>query len=253
MLARGHYELWERLGIFTESFHLHRSYELFQEYASNHLDTMSCDDLLLYCKVLQHCNDMKTASEVIQQILMNHDTHPDYANFLFYAGAIYKALHQHIKANNYFFDSVQIGPPKFFNKLEMMIIITRTIEEQNGEEESDDNAYRMVHNHMILEGNIPEDLEYDDWISDSTTWLNLGDKAAFHQQFSLASDFYGLGITRDPDAFKKPMLWFRFAKACLRCGRLSDAQLAIKVSNLMVLFIFIYFYYIYFLFYDSKH
>lgn len=46
--------------------------------------------------------------------------------------------------------------------------------------------------------------------------------------YSLATDLYGVGIARDQEAFKKPMLWFRFAKACARCGRVADAQLAIK-------------------------
>jgi RNA polymerase subunit RPABC4/transcription elongation factor Spt4 len=84
---------------------------------------------------------------------------------------------------------------------------------------------------MILEGHIPEDTDYDDWISDSKTWLQLADKCAYHQMYSLATDFYGLGITRDPDAYKKPMLWYRFAKSCKRCGRVADAQLAIKVTS----------------------
>ena len=54
-----------------------------------------------------------------------------------------------------------------------------------------------------------------------------------HHMYSLATDFYGLGIMRDPDAFRKPMLWLRFAKACKRCGRKADALLAIKVCLFM--------------------
>lgn len=92
-----------------------------------------------------------------------------------------------------------------------------------------------MHAHMILEGQLEEDNDYDDWISDSKTWFTLADKCAYHQMYSLATDFYGLGITRDPDAYRKPMLWYRFAKACNRCGRVSDAQLAIKVSSYSML------------------
>ena len=51
-----------------------------------------------------------------------------------------------------------------------------------------------------------------------------------HCMFALATDFYGLGIMKDPDAFRKPMLWLRFAKACRRCGRVSDGILAVKVT-----------------------
>jgi len=53
-----------------------------------------------------------------------------------------------------------------------------------------------------------------------------------HSMFALATDFYGLGIMKDHDAFRKPMLWLRFAKACKRCGRVSDGILAIKVISL---------------------
>ena len=50
-----------------------------------------------------------------------------------------------------------------------------------------------------------------------------------HHMYSLATDLYGLGIMKDPDAFRKPMLWLRFAKACKRCGRSADGILAVKV------------------------
>jgi hypothetical protein len=82
---------------------------------------------------------------------------------------------------------------------------------------------------LALEGHITGDIDYEDWIADGHTWLALADKCAYHQMFSLAADFYALAITRDPETFKRPMLWFRFGKACYKCGRLSDAQLAIKV------------------------
>jgi hypothetical protein len=43
-----------------------------------------------------------------------------------------------------------------------------------GEEVEDEDAYKMVHAHLLLEGLIDDDLEYDDWISHSNTWLSLG-------------------------------------------------------------------------------
>ena len=56
------------------------------------------------------------------------------------------------KASTYFFEASQIGPPKFFTKLEMMIIISRTIEEQQAasEEEGEEEAYRMVWLFILL-------------------------------------------------------------------------------------------------------
>ena len=88
-----------------------------------------------------------------------------------------------------------------------------------------------MHAHLILDGVIEDDVEYDDWISDADTWMKLGDKCAMHQMFALATDLYGLAMMKDMDAFRKPMLWFRFAKSCHRCGRTSDAQLAVKVRS----------------------
>jgi hypothetical protein len=92
----------------------------------------------------------------------------------------------------------------------------------------------------MLEGHIAPELDYDDWISDSTTWVKFADKCAVFHMYSLATDFYGLGILKDPNAFRKPMLWYRFAKSCSRCGRTSDAELSIKVQNKLNLFLFIY-------------
>lgn len=72
-------------------------------------------------------------------------------------------------------------------------------------------------------------MEYEDWITDASTWLSLADKCVAHHLFFLATDFYSLGIIQDVNAYKQPMLWYRFAKACNRCGRISDAQLSVRV------------------------
>jgi hypothetical protein len=70
--------------------------------------------------------------------------------------------------------------------------------------------------------------------------------------YSLATDLYGLGIMKDPDAFKKPMLWLRFAKACKRCGRSADGLLAVKVSTVPVFAFSLctYFYHAYLLYFS---
>jgi dienelactone hydrolase len=74
------------------------------------------------------------------------------------------------------------------------------------------------------------DVTYQDWISSYETWRDIGDKCAMHGLFSLAADLYGQGLVRDRRAFLRSSLWFKFAKSCFRCGRTSDAQLAVKVS-----------------------
>lgn len=284
LLARGHFELFQRLGVIAPPYHLIRARELFAQFYSGGFVTQGgagineIENLVEYCKVLQHCGDMEGAFDVITAVLSACDSPADnstlltndgengesaisafiasnYANYLFYAGVISKALNNHERANSFFFDAAQAGPPRFFNKLEMMVLISRTIEElqalsgnagggggggdaamNNGSSEvanilgvSDENdAYAMVHAHMILDGHIPEDVDCEDWISDAQTWLSLADKCAAHHMFSLATDLYGLAITRDPDAFLRPRLWYRFAKSCARCGRGNDAVLAVK-------------------------
>jgi hypothetical protein len=37
--------------------------------------------------------------------------------------------------------------------------------------------------------------------------MNLADKCATHELYSLAADFYALSILKDHDAFRKPMVW----------------------------------------------
>jgi len=149
ILARCHFELWQRLGVFGENYHLHRSKELFTIYLEANPDYDKASDLIIYCKLLQHLGEMDAAADVIEQVIGNSENDPEYTNYLFYAGAIYKSLNQHEKANSYFFEASQAGPPKFFSKLEMMAIISRLIEEYQGEENADDDAYRMVSIHLI--------------------------------------------------------------------------------------------------------
>jgi hypothetical protein len=61
--------------------------------------------------------------------------------------------------------------------------------------------------------------------------MKLADKLAHHELYALACDFYALSIMKDHEAFAKPMLWFRFAKACKRCGRHEDALLSMRVCG----------------------
>jgi tetratricopeptide (TPR) repeat protein len=144
LLAREHFELWQRLGVFAENHHLLRSKALFQEYLNLHPHYDEANDLITYFKVLQHLGEKLEASNVIQRVLSKSESHPDYANFLFYAGVIFKSLDLYDNANTYFFESQQVGPPKFFSKLEMMVILSRIIEEKEGEENGNEDSYRMV-------------------------------------------------------------------------------------------------------------
>ena len=77
---------------------------------------------------------------------------------------------------------------------------------------------------------MDESVSYEDWANTCSTWFALGDKCSIHHMYSLANDFYGIGIMKDSIAFQKSLTWFRFVKSCFRCGRLNDAQLALKVD-----------------------
>lgn len=52
-----------------------------------------------------------------------------FSNLLFYAGCIYKAMGQFERANDFFFEAIEAGPPSSFTKIEMMMIIARNLEE----------------------------------------------------------------------------------------------------------------------------
>ena len=239
-LAHGHFELWSNMGVASGSmYHLERAQQLFEQVFQEHPNMRLPEDMFTYCKVLQYLGHLQRASEIIDGVIKLHSKTTtttgrnmdeiQQANYLFFAGGIMKILGEHERANEFFFEANELGPPRLFTKLEMMMIISRTIEEHHRNEDSEqDDAYRMVHAHLILEGLLEEEVSYDDWISRSDTWLDLGDKCSMHDMYSLACDMYSLGIMKDMDAFKKPMLWFRFAKACKRCGRVADAQLAIE-------------------------
>jgi tetratricopeptide (TPR) repeat protein len=151
ILAKGHFELWERIGVFGEPYHIHRSKQLFDQFFKQNPNHDRVDDIVVYIKVLQHCGDYELAASVVKVLLANNEGDVEYPNLLFIAGTIFKALRQYETANNYFFEAAQVGPPRYFTKLEMMIIISRLIEELQGEEDADEDSYRMVHAHMILD------------------------------------------------------------------------------------------------------
>ena len=89
---------------------------------------------------------------------------------------------------------------------------------------------------MVSEKSRSSSLSYQEWISSFETWRDIGDKCAMHGLFSLAADLYGQGLVRDKRAFLKSSLWFKFAKSCFRCGRTSDAQLAVKVKHILLFY-----------------
>lgn len=226
-LAIAHSETWVGKGVDAENYSLHRSKELFEK--GEVMKSDNAFDILEYARVLQFNGLYESASDVLLHVLQTLDYHEDYPTFLLYAASLMQVLHRHDSAAKYFFDALQVGPPKLFSKLDMMFLVSRNIEASSRDtDEITNDAYQMVYEHLIIDGLLHSSIHYDDWINEAGTWRDIADKCQIVGLYSLATDLYAQAILRDSNAFKKPKFWFGFAKACKRCGRTSDAQLAVK-------------------------
>jgi len=234
-LARAHSEIWLARGLAAERYHLERSKVLFDSVLKPTDEWMeSSAPWLEYARVLQNMGNRKAAIGILQHIVTTFEGDVELPNYLFYIGGMLKAEGLFDEASNYFFEATSSGPPRFFSKLDMMFIISRNIDEEgsvNGE--SNEEAYEMVYTHLQQDGLVAADVTYEEWLCNSNTWRMLGDKCALHGMFSLATDLYAQGLMKDTNAFRKPKLWFAFAKACHRCNRDSDAALAVKQALTM--------------------
>ena len=235
LLARAHAEVWLARGMAAERYHLERAKVLFEGVLRPTEEFMeSAVPWIDYARVLQNMGNRKAAIGILQHVVTSFEGDPEIPNYLFYIGAMLKSEGLFDEASNYFFEATQSGPPRFFSKLDMMFIISRNIDEEGSlTGEPNEEAYEMVFTHLKMEGLVSEELSYEEWLCDSKTWRMLGDKCALHGMFSLATDLYAQGLMKDTDSFRKPKLWFAFAKACYRCNRESDAQLAVKQALTM--------------------
>lgn len=235
LLAAAHAEIWASRGLAAENYNLLRARVLYEQALKSVENLLDATLWIEYSRVLTYFGDFQKAAVVMQQVISAFDDDPLLPSYLFVLGAILKSCDKNEEASNYFFEATMTGPPKHFSKLEMMFIISRNIEaESRANEGSNEDAYLMVYDHLVMEELLDGSaVSYEQWISSSKTWRDLGDKCSLHGAHSLACDLYGQGLMKDPHAFRKPKLWFGFAKACLRCGRTSDAQLAIKQALTM--------------------
>lgn len=226
--AKSHSEVWRTSGIEADGYNLRKSRELYGAVMKTHEDVIDLEAWLDFSRVLQYIGDLETASKIVNKLMSRFEKHTDFPSFLFYAGGLLKALGDFDRAGSYFFESMSIGPPKLFSRLDMMFIVARTLEEST--QDSDDpveDGYRMVHHHQISDGLLP-DSDFYDWINDSSTWRSVADKCAVVGVYSLAADLYGQGVIRDPNAFRRSRLWLGFGKASFRCGKMAEAQLALR-------------------------
>jgi hypothetical protein len=82
-----------------------------------------------YVKVLLCLGEVEQAAVEIKKALGHYEKHSLRPILLFFAGIIMKGLRKFDLASTYLFESCTEGPPKYFTKLEMMIIISRNIED----------------------------------------------------------------------------------------------------------------------------
>jgi hypothetical protein len=82
-----------------------------------------------YVKVLICLGEIEDAGNAMKKALSLYDRHSLRPIMLFFAGIIMKSLKKFDAASTYFFESCTEGPPKYFTKLEMMVIISRNIED----------------------------------------------------------------------------------------------------------------------------
>ena len=231
-LANAHVEVWKSNSVAADPYNLKRSLEIFES-AVNSKNSLSIvsDPIIMtqYSRVLQYSGEIEQANQICMKMLTRFESQDDFPKYVLFVGGMLKALGNFDKAGSYFFEAMNIGPPRLFTRLDMMFIVARTLEESTADsDEPVEDGYRMVHHHLISDDVIPADLPYDNWINDANTWLQVADKCSIVGIFSLAADLYGQGINRDINAFKKSRLWLGFAKACNRCGKNDQAQLALK-------------------------
>lgn len=143
--AHGHLTIWKAYGTAFESYNLLAAKSMFHQHFSQNPDWDNPYDYVEYFRCLLYCGEYREAATWIQQMLLKYEQDPYYADYCFYAGVAFKALREYETANNYFFDAIQNGSPRFFTKIEMMTVISRNLEEMNTEgDEETDNAYHMV-------------------------------------------------------------------------------------------------------------
>jgi tetratricopeptide (TPR) repeat protein len=154
--ARAHFEVYRSQNVACEEFHLHQARELYTKHFDINKSWRHVKDHIDYFRCLLYSGELRTAATVISEVISRFEHDPRLPDYQLYAGAVYKALHEHDKASNYFFEATQTGPPRFFSKIEMMTIISRNLEEMGMEgEEDSDNAYRMVRTIVLNIYNSP--------------------------------------------------------------------------------------------------
>ena len=227
--AQAHAEVWRTSGINSDIYNLWRARDLYKEVIMTIEGAIDASAWIEYSRVLQHLGDNNESVKLLMKLLNSFEDHEDFPAFLFYTGCMLKATKDFDRAGSYFFEAMNSGPPKLFTRLDVMFIVARNLEQSTQDDDVPvEDGYRMVHMNMMADKILPPDSDFDEWLHSCNTWIVVADKCAMHGCYDLAADLYGQGLSRDNYSFKRPQLWFNFAKASIRCGQVAEAQLAVK-------------------------
>lgn len=134
---------------------------------------------LQYSKVLMHLGEGELGVKTITGMLRRFPSGGNQSLYHLTAGAILSAMGKFEQAGHYFFESIQLGLPRFFTKSDLMFILSRSFEQLGYETKTEANeavedGYVMVFTHMLSEngGSAEEgdrDALYDQWIGSFET------------------------------------------------------------------------------------
>jgi tetratricopeptide (TPR) repeat protein len=172
-LAQTHMSLWRRQGIAADHFHFQRAKDIYRQHFEHNANWSVVEDWVEYSQILMNEGEYQQALDILlNKVLASKNETDRYADYIatallsscvcfslpfflmigslvwiryaehtFFAGVACKALKQGERANYYFFESVQSGCPKGFTDIDLMTIISRTLEETDTE---DDTIYQTV-------------------------------------------------------------------------------------------------------------
>lgn len=84
---------------------------------------------LEYSKVLMHLGDVELGLKTITSMIRQFEDDEHQGVFYLTAGAMLSSMGKHEQAGQYYFESIQIGAPKFFSKSDLMFILSRSFEQ----------------------------------------------------------------------------------------------------------------------------
>jgi hypothetical protein len=141
-LSQGHFHHFMFL---TQVYSLERAKALY-ETALLHMDIASDPGVWLeYSQVLLFIGDFELGAKTTALIASKFADTPNSPIYLLNAAAMYCALGQFEQAGKFMFQSIQAGPPRFFNKSEMLFLLSRTFEQSGITDDSRaEDGYKMV-------------------------------------------------------------------------------------------------------------